>query len=78
MADIQVAFILINSAACSVLDHDAQMQHGEALEWKDGEVPLSLGKSSAIDEDQDVLIVDLDGLRPRGDGVLEDKDEGEA
>ena len=77
-ADIHDAFILLNSAACYVLDHDAQMQPGEALEWKDGEVPLSLGKSSAIDEDQDVLIVDLDGLRPRGDGVLENKDEGEA
>ena len=77
-ADIHDAFILLNSAACYVLDHDAQMQPGEALEWKDGEVPLSLGKSSAIDEDQDVLIVDLDGLRPRGDGVVEHKDEGEA
>ena len=77
-ADIHDAFILLNSAACYVLDHDAQMQPGEALEWKDGEVPLSLGKSSAIDEDQDVLIVDLDGLRPRGDGVVENKDEGEA
>lgn len=53
-ADIHDAFILLNSAACYVLDHDAQMQPGEALEWKDGEVPLSLGKSSAIDEDQDL------------------------
>ena len=72
--DIHDAFILLNSAACYVLDHDADMKPGEALEWQDGEVPLSLGKSTAIDEDMDVLVVDLDGVRPKGDGVVENKD----